>query len=241
MRNKEKSRTQEQRSAETLSRIRKATIDVMYEKGFSRTSTPQIAAVAGISRGAMNHHFASKEDILTDAIDAMLEEVNKTLFAFAEDYGTRGGSTDEIVDHVWRVMSDRLYYVTMEYLPEARHNPEFKARIVPVVKRFHEGLDAIWSALALQKGVSEGHAKLVMNTTMCVVRGMIAQTILREDDDYYEKMLTFWKSEVRRQFPSGQDTTAQTQTGLPDGHRYPSPPSSNAEHLPVAKNIKPGE
>ncbi len=32
----------------------------------------------------------------------------------------------------------------MEYLPEARHNPPFRAAIVPVVKEFHDGLNAVW-------------------------------------------------------------------------------------------------
>lgn len=197
-----KPRTQEERSAETLTRIRKATIDVMYEKGFSRTSTPEIAARARLSRGAMTHHFASKEDILTDAIASMLEEVNEKLFAFAKQYASRGGSTDEIVDYIWHFMSDRLFYVTMEFLPETRHNADFRERLVPVVQRFHAGLDAIWSALAQQKGVPEDDARIVMNTTMCVVRGMIAQTILRDDQAYYAQMLAFWKGEVRRLFPA---------------------------------------
>ncbi|SHM33864.1 TetR/AcrR family transcriptional regulator [Roseibium suaedae] len=204
MASSKKPRTQEERSAETLARIRRATIDVLYERGFSRTSTTEIAKVAGLSRGAMTHHFASKEEILTDAIAAMLEEVNQRLFAFAEEYGERGGTTDEIVDYIWQFMSDRLFYVTMEYLPETRHNEEFKARLIPVVRRFHEGLDAIWSALARKRGVPEDHARIVMNTTMCIVRGMIAQTVLRQDGGYYADMLAFWKNEVRRQFPAPQ-------------------------------------
>lgn len=215
MAQKKNTRTQGERSAETLARIRKATVDVMYEKGFSRTSTPEIAAAAGLSRGAMTHHFASKEDILTDAIAFMLDEVNEKLFAFAEDYAERGGSTDEIVDYIWQFMSDRLFYVTMEYLPETRHNPEFRDRLIPVVKRFHGGLDAIWSALARKKGVPEDHARTVMNATMCIVRGMIAQTILREDQDYYARMLAFWKGEVRRLFPGPDQSSAPISSAEP--------------------------
>ncbi len=36
------------------------------------------------------------------------------------------GPSDEIVDYIWKMMSDRLFYVTMEYLPEARHNEEIQ-------------------------------------------------------------------------------------------------------------------
>ena len=36
---------------------------------------------------------------------------------------------------------------------------------------------------------------------MCLMRGMIAQTVLRKDPPYYEQMLAFWKQQVRQQFP----------------------------------------
>ena len=41
-----------------------------------------------------------------------------------------------------------------------------------------------------------------MNATMCLVRGMISQTVLRPNDPvYYESMLNFWKQQVRQHFP----------------------------------------
>ncbi|WP_244644249.1 TetR/AcrR family transcriptional regulator [Azorhizobium oxalatiphilum] len=194
-------RSQHERAAETSARLLNATVDLLHDNGFSRLSTPLIAAQAGVSRGALTHHFSSKEELVTDAINHMLEQVTADLHRFAEDIARRRGSSDEIVDYIWRMMSDRLFYVTMEYLPEARHNDEFKDRLIPVVKNFHAGLDAIWMALATSRGVDPDHTRTVMNTTMCLVRGMIAQTVLREDPGYYSDMLGFWKMQLAQQFP----------------------------------------
>lgn len=178
-----------------------ATIDLLHDRGLARTSTPEIARAAGVSRGALTHHFAGREAIISASVADMLAKTTRDLHRFAEDFVARGGSSDEIVDYIWQMMSDRLFYVTMEYLPEARHNPDFKADLVPVVRDFHAGLDAIWTALAARTGVEPDHARIVMNSTMCLVRGMIAQTVLRNDPAYYEEMLGFWKQQVRRQFP----------------------------------------
>ena len=84
-----------------------------------------------------------------------------------------------------------------------------------MVRDFHAGLDAIWTALAARTGVEPDHARIVMNSTMCLVRGMIAQTVLRNDPAYYDEMLGFWKQQVRRQFP-GQAEVSQPrrQAGL---------------------------
>ncbi|AMJ62734.1 TetR/AcrR family transcriptional regulator [Bosea sp. PAMC 26642] len=195
-------RSQKERSAETSARLMAATIDLLHDRGLSRTSTPEIASKAGVSRGALTHHFASREAIISASVSHMLARTTRDLHRFAEDFLERGGSSDEIVDYIWQMMSDRLFYVTMEYLPEARHNPDFRADLVPVVREFHAGLDAIWTALAARTGVDPDHARTVMNTTMCLVRGMIAQTVLRSDPLYYDQMLTFWKQQVRQHFPA---------------------------------------
>ena len=194
-------RSQKERSAGTSTRLMNATIDLLHDRGFVRTSTIEIARQAGVSRGALTHHFAGREAIISASVADMLGKTTRDLHRFAEDFVARCGSSDEIVDYIWRMMSDRLFYVTMEYLPEARHNPGFKADLVPVVKEFHAGLDAIWTALAARAGVDPDHARIVMNATMCLVRGMIAQTVLRSDPRYYEEMLQFWKQQVRQQFP----------------------------------------
>ncbi len=97
-------------------------------------------------------------------------------------------------------MADRLWFVTMEFLPEARHNAGFKAQLIPVVREFHAGLDAIWLALATRTGVEPASVRTIMNATMCLVRGLLSQTILRDDPAYYRSMLTFWKSQIQHYF-----------------------------------------
>jgi AcrR family transcriptional regulator len=194
-------RSQQERSAETSTRLLEATIALMLERGMTRMSTPEIAAHAGMSRGALTHHFANRDDIVTAAISLRLNRVTEDLHRFAEDIAARGGSSDEIVDYLWRVMSDGLFYETMEYLPEARHNDAFRERVVPVVKDFHSGLDAVWMALATSRGTDPNRTRTVMNATMCLIRGMIAQTVLRDDPAYYADLLAFWKEQARQHFP----------------------------------------
>ncbi|MCT4470757.1 TetR/AcrR family transcriptional regulator [Bosea spartocytisi] len=179
-----------------------ATIDLLHDRGLARTSTPEIARRAGVSRGALTHHFPSREAIISASVADLLSRTARDLHRFAEEFIARGGSSDEIVDYIWRMMDDRLFYVTMEFLPEARHNDDFRAQLIPTVREFHAGLDAIWTALAVRAGTDPDHTRTVMNATMCLVRGMISQTVLRPNDPtYYDGMLQFWKGQVRQQFP----------------------------------------
>ena len=193
-------RPQQERSADTVARLLDATIDLLHDTGLARLSTAAIAARAGVSRGALTHHFESREAIIAAAVARQLHGCTAALHAMAGNIRRAGGSTDGIVDFIWRMMNDRLFYVTMEYLPEARHNAEFRQRIMPVVKEFHEGLDAVWAELADQTGIAVDQAGVLMSATMCLMRGMIAQTTVKEDPAYFATILDFWKDRLRQEF-----------------------------------------
>ncbi len=49
---------------ETKRRILTAALDVFFEKGFAGSSLDDIATAAGLSRGAIYHHYESKQDLL---------------------------------------------------------------------------------------------------------------------------------------------------------------------------------
>jgi AcrR family transcriptional regulator len=192
-------KTQQERSASTTERLLLATIDLLHDRGFHRMSTTDIAERAGVSRGALNHHFASKEEIVVSAIRHQLRASTARLHEMASTIRQRGGSTDEIVDFIWALMTDRLYYVTMEYLPEVRHNPDFKEKVLVVVKEFHQGLEAIWIEIAEQTGAGVARTSRTMNAAMCLVRGMIAQTIIKNDETYFRDLLDDCKRQVARE------------------------------------------
>lgn len=55
-------------AAETRERLLRAAADVFADRGFDGTRVAGIAAAAGVSNGALYAHFASKADLLVDAL-----------------------------------------------------------------------------------------------------------------------------------------------------------------------------
>lgn len=76
-------RTQQERSADTSERLLRATIDLLYERGFYRMSAAEIADRADVSRGALNHHVTSKDDIVISAIRHQLQASTARLHEMA--------------------------------------------------------------------------------------------------------------------------------------------------------------
>jgi AcrR family transcriptional regulator len=63
-------RTQAERTAETRRRILDAVVESIAEVGFQRTTATEIAKRAGVTWGAVQHHFGAKGGIL----EAVLED-----------------------------------------------------------------------------------------------------------------------------------------------------------------------
>ncbi len=67
---REQRRTQAERSETTTEQLIKAARELFARKGFAATSIEDIVEAAGVTRGALYHHFASKEDLFEAVFEA---------------------------------------------------------------------------------------------------------------------------------------------------------------------------
>lgn len=61
-------RTQAERSAETIDALITATLLTLEDVGYTHATTDEIARRAGVSQGALFHHFATRVDLIAAAI-----------------------------------------------------------------------------------------------------------------------------------------------------------------------------
>ena len=70
-----KRRTQEERSAATRDALMSAARRLWGSRGYAEVGTPEIAKVAGVTRGAMYHQFAEKAALFRDVVEVVEQEV----------------------------------------------------------------------------------------------------------------------------------------------------------------------
>jgi len=66
--------------------------------------------------------------------------------------------------------------------------------MIPVVKDFHAALDDIWTEFERQADGAPQATRTALNLTVCLVRGMGVQTVLKDDPAYFASMLEAWKA-----------------------------------------------
>jgi AcrR family transcriptional regulator len=70
-----KRRTQEERSAATRDALISAARKLWGLRGYAEVGTPEIAAAAGVTRGAMYHQFADKAALFSEVVEVVEQDV----------------------------------------------------------------------------------------------------------------------------------------------------------------------
>jgi AcrR family transcriptional regulator len=135
----ERRRTQAERSAETTEALLDATIEAIAELGYHGATTAEICARAGVTHGALFHHFETRIDLVLAALGRMTEQRVANYVEFATQIDAVGKPVD-LLRMVWQLARDRIAIVWAELTIAARTDPELRARVQPA-------LDARWALI----------------------------------------------------------------------------------------------
>ncbi|MCA9677213.1 MAG: TetR/AcrR family transcriptional regulator [Myxococcales bacterium] len=123
-------RTQQQRRDETRRALLGAAVESLIELGFARTTTLEVQRRAGVSRGALLHHFPSKAALLAATIEHLAELRGRELKDRAVALpGSAAARIDAALTLLWECFTGSLFDVTMELRGAARTDPELRAAL----------------------------------------------------------------------------------------------------------------
>lgn len=113
-------------------RLLDATIECLAEQGYSKTSTNDIVRRARVSRGALAHHFRTRNDLFSAAaqrlIAARAKEFRERFTAIAPERRTPA----EALTVLWSFYDDPPFVAMMELMIGARHEPGLRTVLAPM-------------------------------------------------------------------------------------------------------------
>jgi AcrR family transcriptional regulator len=193
LRNEPVSRTQDERTAAMRARLMDATLAMILDCGYAGTTLVGIANRAGVTRGAVNHHYGSKDELVVDALSHHLRSASDEISELARSAHNGSLSIPDFLDKLWEIFSGPFFMITLEQITASRHNEFLKRRLVEATREFHRALDDTWNSFFASNGQEDPQLATILNATLCLLRGMGVQTVLRDDPAYYESLLSFWK------------------------------------------------
>ncbi|MDD9933361.1 MAG: TetR/AcrR family transcriptional regulator [Myxococcales bacterium] len=203
-------RTQEMRSAETRAKILDATLECLIEQGYSATSTPEVCRRAGVSRGALLHHFPTKAELVVHAVSHLAALRATDTRPSVEAVSGAGDPLDAVFETVWNAFFEGpLFHAALELWVAARCDSELHAALYPVDQVMGKAIRRAYEAVAPGVvGVGGGDAETkkryedLVTLTLHLLRGMALQKILKDDDENRRRLFELWKTMAREYLTS---------------------------------------
>lgn len=137
---------------ETVNLILEVSFRLFMEKGYEHTSIQDIIDnLGGLSKGAIYHHFKSKEDILVAVTDKMTEESNKMLAVIRDRTDLTGKEKLKTIfmESLRRPVQDDIFTVA----PNLRNSPRL------LLSTFSETVNEVvpdYILPIIEQGISDG-------------------------------------------------------------------------------------
>lgn len=171
-------RTQEEKSRETRRKIVEATIEIIGEGGFSRITTPAVAKRAGVSRGALQYHFSSKEELVSEAVYVISYRVDEDLeFARISAAGLPE-RVSVVIDKYWSLYGSDLYLSALEIVITSRFDRSFTTRLGDKFFGTLSNRDLEWIELFADTKLSVSERVTLRRLVLDVMRGMAMRAVI---------------------------------------------------------------
>ncbi|MDO9457334.1 TetR/AcrR family transcriptional regulator, partial [Nocardioides sp.] len=165
-------RTQAERRATTRGALLDATIDVLVDHGYSGLTTSMVCERAGVTRGAQAHYFATKADLVVQALSHLTDRLVAELVA--QPLGVADGPERQyaaLLDRLWEIYSGPVSQALLELFVAARTDPELHRSLV----QFDAAVMATLADAARQVApelVGRPEFPTVMTTSISTIRGL---------------------------------------------------------------------
>ncbi len=137
-----RSSLQEERSAETRKRLLEAAVACLNERGYTGTTTTEIAGRAGVSRGAQVHHFRHKEELVLGALEHVCARRLAELQYALEELPVGGLEfrLATLIDLMWTAFRGPSFYAWLELLVASRTDPILRVAVRETNQRLAAGI-----------------------------------------------------------------------------------------------------
>jgi len=187
------------KSAQTRARLIEATIRCIVKLGYAGSTTPQVAAEAGLSRGAMLHHFENGEALIKAAI---VELHDKRLRAFRRAAETENHDPGLLVRTYWRQISKPTFVAFQELAMAARTNAALARILQPLQVEFRERFYAQADVLFPEWQGDRARFRLAMTLSQTKLEGMALGLLTGSmDEAMVEPLLVSLEAEIRAMMP----------------------------------------
>ena len=205
---RDKSGWQAQKSAMMRDTILDAALDCFITIGYASTTTAKIAEKAGVSRGAMLHHFPSKTELIQAAVEYLHDKLGE-LYASNIEKITHDLPVDERnrrgLQGYWEYLSSDLFTAYHELCVAGRTDPELQHILEDSIARFDSNMLESNKELFPEWSARGELYDLAMDITKFLMEGMAVSQIVSQREKRVQRMIDYLGDRLEEIFHSADD------------------------------------
>lgn len=168
-----KRRTQAERRQATRIALLDATIACLVEDGYAKTTTRRVAQRAHVSPGALQHHFAGRQELVAEAITHLTRRLSEELMRRGLPSATSEEQlAEQLIDRLWDVLNGPLIEAATELAVAARTDPALRRSLAEAQRQGLEMIGVTARHLLPAESEQRGFIDLI-STVLATQRGMV--------------------------------------------------------------------
>jgi AcrR family transcriptional regulator len=181
------------RSRVTRARLLESAVSCLAELGWSGATVTVVAAHAGVSRGAAQHYFPTREDLFTAALEHMAEvrlaEIRDE--AARRCAGVAAAPTPDVVGLLVRLYTGPLFRAALQLWAAAAASEALRELVMPLEARLgREAHRAAVELLGADESVPGVHE--AVQATLDLARGLGLADTLTDDSRRRTRIIAQW-------------------------------------------------
>lgn len=189
-------RTQAERREETISRILDAAVSELRSKGYAGFRFNHVVLAAEISKGAMTHHFPTKESLVVAALTRSYDESNARSMARIEAIPPDADPAT-VLEALMEDSGDFYlgpdFAMSVAMLSSRNHEPGLAGEVSEIARVHRIPIEDVWLEVLLRSGLSDEEARGLLFMTQSIYRGMVMRRYMRNDPDYIDFTIEQWR------------------------------------------------
>ncbi|NGN62574.1 TetR/AcrR family transcriptional regulator [Streptomyces sp. A7024] len=174
-------RTQQERRSRTQTLLLDATVECLAEVGWSGTSTTEVARRAGVSRGAQQHHYPTKMELVDAAVEHLLERQRQAYEAAFAELPPERHNIEGALDLLWDVFRSPPARALLELAVASRTDAELRALCSDLNDRVLQLILDTFEQLFPRTHLPDDSIPTALRTVYAVYVGLSVQNALDDD------------------------------------------------------------
>jgi AcrR family transcriptional regulator len=189
-------RTQAQRSEAMRRRVLDAAVQVLGERGYAGFRTAEVADAAGASRGALTHHFPTKDALVLAALEHVFRTATERARQRAHRVRSPADAIRALIEDSRDFFFSDLFLIALDLAILGGRDSPNNAQILEMSRANRLPVEAAWLDALIEVGVPAKVAEDLLWLTTSIVRGLAVRRVLADDPARFERLLRRWRAMV---------------------------------------------